>query len=102
MTGVQEVEVLLEAEEEEVGVQGGFRREIGGVVGEEVEEEGEEVQNRVGQTLLNSSNPSPTRGDTAAVAKAGSTTATVRRRTSLASQKGEHLVHNLWHNMRCL
>ena len=72
MTGVQEVEVLLEVEQEEgeVGVQGEFRREIGGVVGEEVGE-GEEVQNRVGQTLLNSSNPSPTREDTAAVAKAG-------------------------------
>ena len=92
------MEVLLEVEGE-VAVQEEFRRETGGAVGEE---EGEEVQNRVGQTLLNSSNPSPTRGDTAAVAKAGSTTATVRRRTSLASQKGEHLVHNLWHNMRCL
>ena len=83
---------LLEEELEEVAVQGEFRRGIGGVVGEE--EEGEEVQNRVGQTLLNSNNPSPTRGDTAAaVAKAGSTTATVRRRTSLASQKGEHILY---------
>ena len=85
---------LLEEELEEVAVQGEFRREIGGVVGEEVEEEGEEVQNRVGQTLLNSNNPSPTREDTAAaVAKAGSTTATVRRRTSLASQKGERILY---------
>ena len=82
---------LLEEELEEVAVQGEFRREIGGVVGEE---EGEEVQNRVGQTLLNSNNPSPTREDTAAaVAKAGSTTATVRRRTSLASQKGERILY---------
>ena len=46
---------MLEVEGEEVAVQGGFRRETGGVVGEE-EEEGE-VQNRAGQTLLNSSNP---------------------------------------------
>ena len=97
------MEVLLEAEEEEeVAVQGEFRREIGGVVEEEVEEEGEEVQNRVGQTLLNSSNPSPTREDTAAVAKAGSTTATVKRRTSLASQKGEHVEHEPWHDLKCL
>ena len=66
--------VLLEVEEgeeeEEVAVQGESRRETGGQVGEEAEE-GVEVQNRVGQTLLNSSNPSPTREDTAAVAKAG-------------------------------
>ena len=55
VTGVQEV-VLLEVEGEEVAVRGEFRRETGGVVGEEEEEEGE-VQNRAGQTLLNSSNP---------------------------------------------
>ena len=80
--------VLLEVEEgeeeEEVAVQGESRRETGGQVGEE----GVEVQNRVGQTLLNSSNPS-TREATAAAAKAGLTTATVKRRTSLASRKGE-------------
>ena len=76
-----------EEEEEEVAVQGESRRETGGQVGEEAEE-GVEVQNRVGQTLLNSSNPS-TREATAAAAKAGSTTATVKRRTSLASRKGE-------------
>lgn len=81
------MEVLLEAEEEEeVAVQGEFRRETGGLVG--VEEE-VEAQNKVGQTLLNSSNPSA-REDIVAVAKAGSTTATAKRRTSLASQKGEH------------
>jgi len=66
-----------------VAVQGEFRRETGGLVG--VEEE-VEAQNKVGQTLLNSSNPSA-REDIVAVAKAGSTTATAKRRTSLASQK---------------
>ena len=66
MTGVQEVQELLEEELEEVAVQGEFRRETGGLV-EEEEEEGVGVQNRVGQTLLNSSNLS-TREDTAAAA----------------------------------
>ena len=85
------MEVLLEVGEVEVvvvAVQGvEFRRETGG----QVEEEGEvvEVQSRVGQTLLNSSSPATREDIAAATAKAGSTIATVKRRTSLASQKGE-------------
>ena len=86
VTGVQEValEVLL-AEGGEEAVQEEFRRETGEVV--EVEEVEEEPQNKVGQTLLSSSSLR-TREDTA---KEGSTTATVKMRTSLASLKGEYL-----------
>ena len=78
------LEVLL-AEGGEEAVQEEFRRETGEVV--EAEEVEEEPQNKVGQTLLSSSSLR-TREDTA---KEGSTTATVKMRTSLASLKGEYL-----------
>ena len=84
------MEVLLEVEEEGVvvAVQGvEFRREIGGQVEEVVEEV--EVQSRVGQTLLNNSSLTTREDIAAATAKAGSTTVTVKRRTNLASLKGE-------------
>ena len=83
MTGIQAVAVFPEVEQE-VGAVLEARKESG-VMQTEGEEEVDHLQSRVGLTLLSSNLPIQEEG---MVAKADSTTAAARRRTSQLSLKG--------------
>ena len=83
MTGIQAVAVFPEVEQE-VGAVLEARKESG-VIQTEGEEEVDHLQSRVGQILLSSNLPIQEEG---MVAKADSTTAAARRRTSQSSLKG--------------
>ena len=83
MTGIQAVAVFREVEQE-VGAVLEARKESG-VIQTEVEEVVGHLQSRVGLILLSSNLPIQEEG---MVAKADSTTAAARRRTSQSSLKG--------------
>ena len=83
MTGIQAVAVFREVEQE-VGAVLEARKESG-VIQTEGEEEVDHLQSRVGLILLSSNLPIQEEG---MVAKADSTTAAARRRTSQSSLKG--------------
>ena len=84
-TGIQAVAVCREVEQE-VGAVLEARKESG-VIQTEVEEVVGHLQSRVGLILLSSNLPIQEEG---MVAKADSTTAAARRRTSQSSLKGEY------------
>ena len=87
MTGIQAVAVFREVEQE-VGAVLEARKESG-VIQTEGEEEVDHLQSRVGQILLSSNLPIQEEG---MAAKADSTTAAARRRTSQSSLKGVYIL----------
>ena len=84
MTGIQAVAVFREVEQE-VGAVLEARKESGEIQTEGEEEVVDHLQSRVGLILLSSNLPIQEEG---MVAKADSTTAAARRRTSQSSLKG--------------
>ena len=87
MTGIQAVAVFREVEQE-LGAVLEARKESG-VIQTEGEEEVDHLQSRVGQILLSSNLPIQEEG---MAAKADSTTAAARRRTSQSSLKGVYIL----------
>ena len=91
MTGIQAVAVFREVEQE-VGAVLEARKESGAMQtegAEEVDQEVDHLQSRVGPILLSSNLPIQEEG---MVAKADSTTAAARRRTSQSSLKGVYIL----------